>query len=195
MNKELLSKSVEETETFWEWTKKNDKGNINRFPRTIFFAGEEYNQELVQNQDLQKKIALTIDFDKEVKKEDMQKIEEKIKENHDKLCFIHVKNINKNTNPDLEKNFLPYFDPSQEGASVVFIVTSSTQDMGKLSTPLTSRLDCINAKTAKPKQFFLDKYFSWVLVGSIFLIFSLGLLITFSWFVLGDEEKKSLIRN
>ena len=60
----------------------------------------------------------------------------------------------------LEKSFLPFFDPSQKGAGVVFIVTSSTSDMGKLSNPLTSRLDCINVETAKPKQFFLDKYFN-----------------------------------
>ena len=174
MNKELLLKTVKKTEAFWEWTKKNDEDNINRFPRVLFFAGEEYNQELARNQELQKKIFFTIDFD-QVKREDIQKIEEKIKETHDKLCFIYVKNINKVTDSNLEKTFLPYFDPSQEGAGVVFIITSSTPDMGELSTPLTSRLDCINIETAKPKQFFLDKYFYSILIAS-FLTFLILIL-------------------
>ena len=179
MSKELLIKTVKKIENFWEWTKKKDKQNIDKFPRVLFFAGEEYNHELVQNWELQEKIVFTINFD-QAKKENMRKVEEEIEKTHDKLCFIHARNINKITDPNLEKMLLPYFDPSQKGAGVVFIVTSSTRDMGKISAPLASRLDCINAETAKPKKFFLDKYFNWVLAGSTCLIFALCLLIFWS---------------
>jgi hypothetical protein len=91
-----------------------------------------------------------------------------------------VKNINKVTDSNLEKVFLPYFDPSQEGAGVVFIITSSTPDMGKLSTPLTSRLDCINVETAKPKQFFLDKYFYSISFVSFLAFLTLILFLYYS---------------
>ena len=52
----------------------------------------------------------------------------------------------------------------------ILIATSSTRDMGELSLPLTSRLECINVETAQTRQFFLDKYFSFLLVGTIFSI-------------------------
>nr|CAG8459906.1 1255_t:CDS:10 [Entrophospora candida] len=175
-------------------TERNDKNNINRFPRVIFFAGEEYNQELVQNQELQKKIFLTVDFS-QVKKEDIQKIEEKIKETHDELCFIYVKDINKGIDPQQEKTFLPYFDPSQEGSGVVFIITSSTSDMGKLSTPLTSRLDCINAETANPKQFFLDKYFYSILIASFLTFLTLILFLTYHYRGREEVEEAGKMRN
>jgi ATP-dependent Lon protease len=86
----------------------------------------------------------------------------------------------------LEQSLLPVFDPQQntklfnEGINLsdyILIATSSTRNMGQLSAPLTSRLDCINVETAKPRQFFLDKHFISILIGSIFLIFLLLLVI------------------
>lgn len=80
---------------------------------------------------------------------------------------------------ELEKALLPIFDHQQNtdlfGEKVslenyILIATSSTRDMGKLSLPLTSRLECINVKTAQTRQFFLDKYFISLLVGTVFSI-------------------------
>ncbi|CAG8594221.1 10648_t:CDS:10 [Ambispora gerdemannii] len=108
---------------------------------------KEYNQELTQNQEIQKKINL-IDFG-EVDNE-------------------------KGDGSALEQSLLPIFDPQQNTelfsekekvdlSKYILIATSSTRDMGKLSVPLTSRLECVNVDTAKPRQFFLDKHFSWIL--------------------------------
>ncbi|MEG7978585.1 MAG: hypothetical protein NY202_01330 [Mollicutes bacterium UO1] len=81
-----------------------------------------------------------------------------------------MKNIEKiRSGSSLEKALLPIFDPYQNTklfseeinlSDYILLTTSSTQDMGQLSAPLTSRLDCINVATAEPTKFFLDKYFS-----------------------------------
>jgi hypothetical protein len=98
----------------------------------------------------------------------------------------------------LENSLLPVFDPWQNSelfsekldlSKYILIATSSTRDMGQLPPPLTSRLDCVNVKTAEPKKFFLDKYFSWILAGSILLIITL-LLVIF-WPSKAKEEEKS----
>jgi hypothetical protein len=86
----------------------------------------------------------------------------------------------------LEKALLPIFDHQQNSelfnenidlSNFILVATSSTRDMGKLSLPLTSRLECANVATTQPRQFFLDKYFSWVLTGSLLLILALFLVI------------------
>jgi ATP-dependent Lon protease len=101
--------------------------------------------------------------------------------------IIWFKNIEKIISDfELEQSLLPIFDPQQNTklfgdqtnlSNFILIATSSTRDMGKLSPPLTSRLDCINVATAKPRQFFLDKYFVPISIGSIVLIFALLLVI------------------
>jgi len=67
----------------------------------------------------------------------------------------------------LEKSLLPVFDPQQNSelftekidlSNYILVATSATRNMGELSTPLTSRLDCVNVETTQPKRFFLDKY-------------------------------------
>jgi len=87
-----------------------------------------------------------------------------------KFPIIWFKNLEKiPSGSELEKALLPIFDHQQNTklfkeeidlSQYLLIATSSTRDMGKLSAPLTSRLECVNAETAKPKQFFLDKYFN-----------------------------------
>jgi hypothetical protein len=95
--------------------------------------------------------------------------------------IIWFKNIEKiKNNSRLEKSLLSVFDPQQnmklfgddkiDLSKFILISTSSINNMGELSLPLISRLDCINVETAEPKTFFLDKYYDWVLFGSIFLI-------------------------
>jgi len=136
-----------------------------------------------------------IDFEKENSREGAW-VEEKIKEIYnanenkrliDKKEFpvIWFKNIEKISNgSELEKALLPIFDHQQNTelfndndrvdlSNYILVATSSTRDMGKLSPPLTSRLECINAKTAQPQQFFLDKYFSFLLGGTVFFVISL----------------------
>jgi hypothetical protein len=86
---------------------------------------------------------------------------------------------------ELEKALLPIFDHQQNNdlfgeeislENYILIATSSTRDMGKLSLPLTSRLECINVETAQTRQFFLDKYFSFLLAGTVF---SIGILLVY----------------
>jgi len=158
------------------------------FSWVLFFAGEEFNQELKKNEN-QKKIEL-IDFEKENHREGIW-IEEKIKDicgnneneqliKENKFPIIWFKNLEKiPSGSELEKALLPVFDHQQNNklfndkidlSNYILVATSATRDMGKLSLPLTSRLECINVKTAQTRQFFLDKYFSFLLVGTVFSI-------------------------
>ncbi|CAG8453585.1 10953_t:CDS:2 [Ambispora leptoticha] len=61
----------------------------------------------------------------------------------------------------VENSLLPVFDPQQNTklfnqdldlSKYILIATSSTRDMGQLSSPLISRLDCVNVKTIEPKS-------------------------------------------
>lgn len=192
MNSKLLLKIAKEKKfRGWKWEK--DENNLKDFSWVLFFAGEEFNQELSQNQE---KIKL-IDFS-ETESKKGEWIEEKIREIYDdsenkKLIeekifpIIWFKNIEKiKSSSALEQSLLPVFDPQQNTklfneevdlSNYILIATSSTRDMGQLSAPLTSRLGCVNVETAKPQQFFLDKHFTSILIGSFFLIFVLLLII------------------
>jgi hypothetical protein len=180
-------------------TKENKirRENAKNFSWVLFFAGEEFNQELAKDS---KVLANnTIDFEKENSREGAW-VEEKIREicntdeniqliDEKKFPVIWFKNIEKiPSGSELEKALLPIFDHQQntdlfgEGISLkdyILIATSSTRDIGELSSPLTSRLECINVETAQPQQFFLDKYFNFLLGGTVFFI--AGLLAYLFW--------------
>ena len=85
---------------------------------------------------------------------------------------------------------LAIFDPVQNNSlsikgetidlsQFILIATSSIQDTGRLSNPLMSRLDCVNVDTAKPKEFFWDKYFYPILIASLFTFLILVLLLVY----------------
>jgi len=196
MNSSKLLTTLEKEKIVRQKKLEKDKDNIKNYSWVLFFAGEEFNQELAGNQEIQPKINL-IDFAKAGGKEGKW-IEEKIKEFCNKTenkqliekkeyPIIWFKNIEKiKSGSSLEKALLPIFDPYQNTKSFseeinlsdyILLATSSTRDMGQLSAPLTNRLDCINVETAEPKKFFLDKYFNWILAGSILLIITLLLVI------------------
>jgi hypothetical protein len=158
------------------------------FSWVLFFAGEEFNQELEKIKS-QRKIEL-IDFEKQSNRAGVW-VEEEIKricndgENNrliteKKFPIIWFKNLEKLTSgSELEKALLPIFDHQQNTelfsnkidlSDYILVATSAIRDMGKLSLPLTSRLECINVETAQTRQFFLDKYFSFLLVGTVFSI-------------------------
>jgi hypothetical protein len=180
-SKALLDRTLTNENTIREQTTKN-------FSWVLFFAGEEFNQELAKDG---KVLANnTIDFGKEGSREGAW-IEKKIKEicNTDenkrliderKFPIIWFKNLEKiPSGSELEKALLPIFDHQQNtdlfGEKIslkdyILVATSSTRDMGKLSPPLTSRLECINVETAQPQQFFLDKYFNFLLGGTVFFV-------------------------
>ena len=196
-----MSKELKETLEREEKVRRKakEKGeSIRHYSWVPFFAGEEFNQEILNYQEIKNRIN-PIDFDK-LRGNSGEKIEERIKEIYDndknkqfvdngEYPIIWFKNIEKiESNSALEKALLPIFDPQQNTelfnngtdlSKYVLIATSSTRDMGQLSLPLTSRLDCINVKTAKPRQFFLDKHFTGILVGSVLLVIILGLLTFF----------------
>jgi len=196
MNSSKLLTTLEKEKIVRQKKLEKDKDNIKNNSWVLFFAGEEFNQELAGNQEIQPKINL-IDFAEAGGKEGKW-IEEKIKEFCNKTenkqliekkeyPIIWFKNIEKiKSGSSLEKALLPIFDPYQNTKSFseeinlsdyILLATSSTRDMGQLSAPLTNRLDCINVETAEPKKFFLDKYFNWILAGSILLIITLLLVI------------------
>lgn len=159
----------------------------------LFFAGAEFNQELEKQAIPEKNI---IDFAK-FGSEKGEWIATKIKEIHQdnknqqlvaekKFPIIWFKNIEKIASQELEQSLLPVFDHQQNTklfsekidlSNYILIATSSTHDISQLPPPLASRLECINVETAQPKKFFLDKYFNWLLAGSLVLIIVLGLLI------------------
>ena len=163
----------------------------------LFFAGQEFNEELEkEGQNINKENI--IDFEK-LESNQGEIVEESIR----KICYndknkqlifsgeypiIWFKNIEKiKNNSRLEKSLLSVFDPQQNMklfgddkinlSKFILISTSSINNMGELSLPLISRLDCINVDTTKPKTFFLDKYYNWLIFTSIFLIFFLSIVI------------------
>ncbi len=198
MNKELLLETIKIEKVVRGKKREKDNDNIKEFSWVPFFAGEEYNQVLAQNQELQKSINDNVlDFSQLGDKEGIF-IEEKIKEicnntknkqliEKDDYPIIWFKNIEKiRGGSALENSLLPVFDPQQNTklfsgeldlSKYILIATSSTRDMGQLPPPLTSRLDCVNVETAEPKKFFLDKYFNWILASSILLMAVLLLVI------------------
>ncbi|CAG8476915.1 877_t:CDS:2, partial [Racocetra fulgida] len=113
--------------------KAQQEGISKNFSWVLFFAGEEYNQELAQQEIPEKNI---IDF-AQVGQE---------KEHALLPIFDHQQNTN-------------LFGEAIDLSNYILIATSSTRDMGQLSLPLVSRLECVNVDTVQPKKFFLDKYF------------------------------------
>ena len=55
MNSELLLKTLEKEKIVRKWERKKWKNNLKDFSWVLFFAGEEFNQELSQNQENKKK--------------------------------------------------------------------------------------------------------------------------------------------
>lgn len=195
MNDNLLKATLEKEKIIRNKIKEGDENAIKNFSWVPFFAGEEFNQILATDQDIKNKANL-IDFG-QTENKNKEWLEKEIKRiynndnnkqliNNNDYPIIWFKNIEKiSSDSQLEQSLLPIFDPQQNTklfddetnlSSFILIATSSTRDMGQLSLPLTSRLDCINVETAKPRQFFLDKYFTSILVGSVFLVIILGLL-------------------
>lgn len=192
MTNELLATLEKEKEI-----RKRVKENVEltkNFSWIPFFAGEEFNQQLAKMSG--KKINL-IDFS-QVGNQDKKWLEQRIKEiyqvsenqqlvKNKEYPIIWFKNIEKiESGSQLESALLPVFDPQQNTqlfnekinlANYILVATSSTRSIEKLSPPLTSRLDCINVKTAEPKKFFLDKHYKLILFSSILFILVISLLI------------------
>jgi len=179
--------------------KKRNSEKIDIFSWPAFFAGEEYNQELAKNSEVPANNI--IDFGEEKNKE-KEAVENKIKQiansstnkqsiERENFPVIWFKNIDKITNKSpLQKSLLAIFDPAQNNSlsikgetidlsQFILIATSSTQDTGRLSNPLMSRLDCVNVDTAKPKEFFWDKYFYPILAASLFTFLILVFLLVY----------------
>ena len=196
ISKQIKKEIAIKTAARKEKKRKGEKINIFSWP--AFFAGEEYNQELAKNSEVPANNI--IDFGEEKNKE-KEAVENKIKQiansstnkqsiERENFPVIWFKNIDKITNKSpLQKSLLAIFDPAQNNSlsikgetidlsQFILIATSSTQDTGRLSNPLMSRLDCVNVDTAKPKEFFWDKCFYPVLIASflIFLILVLMLI-------------------
>jgi len=203
IKKEIAIKTVARKE------KKSKGEKIDIFSWPAFYAGEEYNQELAKSSEV---LANNIiDFGEEKNKE-KEAVESKIKEivnsstnkqsiEREKFPVIWFKNIDKITNKSpLQKSLLAVFDPAQNNSlsikgetidlsQFILIATSSIQDTGRLSNPLMSRLDCVNVDTAKPKEFFWDKYFYPILAASLFTFLILVMLLIFY----SDRKKKKQI--
>src|SRR5688572_1415510 len=80
MNKELLLETIKTEKSVRQEKRKKDSKNIKDFSWVSFFAGEEYNQILAQEQELQKNINdNTLDFSQLGDKKG-NFIEEKIKQ-------------------------------------------------------------------------------------------------------------------
>lgn len=200
MNK--IAEKIEKTRKSKTWIRKEEKKkgrSSELFSWPSFFAGEEYNQELAKNSEILKNNI--IDFSEEENKK-KELVEKKIKEiansstnkqliEKENFPVIWFKNIDKIENKSpLQKFLLAIFDPAQnsslsiEGETIdlsqfILIATSSTQDTGRLSNPLMSRLDCINVETAQPKEFFWDKCFYHILIASLFTFLILILLLIY----------------
>ena len=191
MNK-LLEETLAKEKIARKYKKGQAGGNIKDFSLVLYFAGEEYNQELAQKNQIN-----LIDFDRYAKAQP-DLVEKEIRRIYNEpqnqqiieageFPIIWFKNINKiGENQALEESLLPIFDSQQNTklfheevdlAKFILIATTSTRDTAKLSKPLRSRLDCINVETAQTKQFFWDKTFWWWLVPS--LLINLILLILF----------------
>ncbi|MCE8163439.1 MAG: AAA family ATPase [Candidatus Moeniiplasma glomeromycotorum] len=189
--------------------KKNDKEGRRNFSWSAFFAGEEYNQELAKNSEIKENNIIDFTNGSQQQKE---LVENKIKEifnsatnkkiiEEGKFPIIWFKNIDKIADKSpLQKFLLAIFDPAQNNAlsikgeiidltPFVLIATSSTHDTSQLSSPLFSRLDCINVDTAQPKKFFWDKYFYPILTISLLTFLILILLLIFY-----SDRKKNKIK-
>lgn len=199
MNSNLLSIALEKKKIVKKklTESKDFKKDFEDSSWVLFFTGEEFNEELNKNQEIRKNI---IDFGNLTNGQGGI-IEEKIKKicynnknqqliNNAKFPIIWFKNIEKiKNNSSLGKSLLSVFDPQQNMklfgddkinlSNFILVATSSINNMGDLSLPLISRLDCVNVETAQPKKFFLNEYYSWILFGSFFLI--IILLTTIFW--------------
>ncbi|WP_147411679.1 hypothetical protein [endosymbiont GvMRE of Glomus versiforme] len=176
---------------------------LKNFSWPSLFAGEEYNLgfelELSQNLKIKNQTNL-IDCEK-INNKSKEFLENKLKEIFDnsqnqqlikskEYPIIWFKNINKIENESsFQKCLLAVFDTAQntslfiKGEKVnlsqfILLATISTHDTSQLPNPIFSRLDCVNVDTAKPKEFFLDKYFYPILTFS-FLIFLVLILLSF----------------
>jgi hypothetical protein len=179
---------------------RKEKKNVKeqkKFSWPSFFAGEEYNQELTQNSEIQDRINL-IDYEK-ISNQGKEFLENKIKEIHDnshnkqliqeeKFPIIWFKNIDKiEKNSALEKALLPIFDPAQNNSlsggvnlsQFILIATSSSKNVAKIPNPLMSRLDCVNVDSVRPKQFFWDKYYYHALIISLLTFLILIVLLVY----------------
>lgn len=170
--------------------------NVKNFSWVLFFGGGEYNS-LANSEELNGYTKTVIDFEgKEIEGGDFVKTKIKEIKGDENYPIIWFKNLDKiKTGSALENSLLPIFDPQQntnlldEGIDLskfILIATSSTNDMGQLSPPLTSRLDCVNVGETKPRQFFLDKYFG------IILIISITLTVVLGWINFGLAKEKEV---
>jgi hypothetical protein len=173
---------------------KQDQIQHHDFSWVNLLAGEEYNQELAKVKD---QINL-IDFN-QYNHESPEFIERKIKEIYNNpqnkelmekgdfpvICFKNIEKIGQNQ--ALEEALLPVFDTQQNDklfnkqvdlSKFILLATTSTYETEKLSSPLLSRLNWVNADTAQPKKFFLDKYYYWLLVPSLLINL---ILLTLLW--------------
>ncbi|WP_147409928.1 hypothetical protein [endosymbiont GvMRE of Glomus versiforme] len=101
----------------------------------------------------------------------------------------------------MEESLLPVFDSQQNDklfdeevdlSRFILIATTSTRETEKLSDPLLSRLDWVNADTAQTKQFFLDKYYYWFFIPLVLINLILVILLLASKFK--GKNKKSFTR-
>jgi hypothetical protein len=161
------------------------------FSEVNLLAGEEHNQELVElkNQTNIWETFNLIDFNQHGH-ENPEFIERRIKEIYNEpvnkrliekgefpvICFKNIEKIGQNQ--ALEEALLPVFDKQQNAelfnkevdlSKFILIATTSTHETEKLSDPLLSRLNWVNADTAQPKKFFLDKYYYWFLAPSLLI--------------------------
>src|SRR4051812_3000275 len=151
MNK-ILENLLKNEEKFRQ--KKGNLDDSKRFYSVQFFAGEEFNQALAQNQSVSKKNI--IDFG-QINNKEGKFIEDRIKEIENdaknkqliekkNFPIIWFKNLDKIVNnPAVEKSLLPIFDPQQNTklfgkkidlSNYILIATSSSRDISQLSPPL-----------------------------------------------------------
>ena len=67
------------------------------------------------------------------------------------------------------KWFDKLFNKQVDLSKFILLATTSTYETKKLSGPLLSRLNWVNADTAQPKKFFLDRYYYWILGPSLLI--------------------------
>jgi hypothetical protein len=172
-------------------TIKQNQNQHHDFSEVNLLAGEEHNQELVElkNQTNIWETFNLIDFNQH-SHENPEFIERRIKEIYNEpanerliekrefpiICFKNIEKIGQNQ--ALEEALLPVFDKQQNAnlfnkevdlSKFILIATTSTHETEKLSGPLLSRLNWVNADTAQPKKFFLDKYYYWFLAPSLLI--------------------------
>ena len=188
-----------------KYKKTQGNNNIKDYSWVLYLAGEEYNQELAQKEQIN-----LIDFsqhanaqpdlvEKEIRRIYNEPQNQQIIEKGD-FPLIWFKNIDKiGKNQALEESLLSIFDPQQNNelfhgkvdlSKFILIATTSTRDTGQLSKPLCSRLDLVNVDTAQPKKFFLDRYYYWFLVPSLLIN-----LILLALFLLPKLKKGKVYQN